>query len=147
MDVKSPADRSKNMAAVRSRNTGPEVRLRRALWRAGVRFFTSSGWHRLTKRRLPGSPDVILPRSHTLIFVDGCFWHGCPLHYTAPDERGMFWANKLAENRERDRRVLEQLVQQGWTVHRIWEHETRARVLPETVERLLTELGRSTTLP
>lgn len=136
MDIKTPEERSKNMAAVKSRNTKPELRLRRAIWKAGLRYFTAQGWTNLTGVFLPGSPDLIFPASRIVLFVDGCFWHGCPEHYHAPEERKGFWAAKLKENLDRDRRVSVQLREKGWDVLRIWEHDLKTGPLNEIVHRL-----------
>ena len=101
------------MAKVRGRDTGPEIQIRRLLQEAGVRY-------RLYPK-LPGSPDVVLPQIQVVIFVDGCFWHGCPRHYSAPDTNADYWAKKMIDNRARDRRVSAQLRALGWTVRRVWE--------------------------
>lgn len=106
------------MARVRSKNTLPEIALRRALWRLGFRYRLHSA--------LPGSPDIVLPRYRTALFVDGCFWHGCPDHYRAPITNGGFWSAKLERNLRRDAKADGDLVAMGWHVVRIWEHEIRA---------------------
>lgn len=124
-DTKSKGDRSRNMAAIRSNNTGPEVLLRKALWSTGLRFFTSSGWQRLTGHKLAGSPDLVFPRARLVVFVDGCFWHGCPVHYTAPDDNREYWSCKLSRNKRRDEIVNAELQATGWKVVRVWEHELR----------------------
>lgn len=108
-------DKSEQMARVRSRNTDPELNLRHALWRLGLRY-------RLHPR-LPGSPDLCLPRFRAVVFVDGCFWHGCQEHYVAPRRNADFWRQKLERNQERDRRVDAELGELGWYVIRVWEHE------------------------
>lgn len=107
--------RSAQMASVRQRNTAPELALRKALWRAGLRY-------RLHVP-LPGSPDFILTTPRIAVFVDGCFWHGCPLHYSRPRTHPKFWADKLLANVERDFRVDTELKVLGWSVVHIWEHE------------------------
>lgn len=135
-DVHSPEVRSRNMAAVRSRNTKPEVRLRHALWHHGLRFFTSQGYNRLSKKSVPGSPDILFPSVRLAVFVDGCFWHGCPVHYTAPETNSEFWRRKLCQNLSRDRRVTEELRKQGWTVLRVWEHELEGEGLMRIVESI-----------
>lgn len=111
----SPEQRSRLMAGVRTTGTEPELLLRRALWSHNLRY-------RLNVR-LPGSPDLIFKGPRVAVFVDGCFWHCCPLHGAVPASNSAFWENKLASNRERDKRVTGQLVQDGWTVIRCWEHE------------------------
>jgi DNA mismatch endonuclease (patch repair protein) len=108
------------MRRIRSHNTKPEMVLRRALWAAGFRY-------RL-KSRLPGRPDVVFPRQRVAVFVDGCFWHGCPEHSSWPQTNREFWKDKLSENVRRDARVSQQLLELGWTVLRFWEHEVKSDV-------------------
>jgi DNA mismatch endonuclease (patch repair protein) len=103
------------MARVRSSNTNPEIELRRALWKAGFRY-------RL-RLRLPGSPDVVFLHARLAVFVDGCFWHGCPVHYTKPVRNAVFWREKLKHNVRRDRAADQALAGLGWSVLRLWEHE------------------------
>ncbi len=114
-DVMTAAQRSRCMSRIRGRDTKPEVALRSALWRFGLRF--------LKKSRLPGRPDVVFPREHIAVFVDGCFWHRCPEHQTKPAANSEFWEEKLSGNVDRDRRTDAQLKAEAWTVMRIWEHE------------------------
>ena len=108
--------KSEQMARVRSRDTDAEVLLRRALWAAGLRY-------RVTARKLPGTPDVTFGPARIAIFVDGCFWHGCPVHYTQPRANEAFWQEKLRRNRARDAKVDAQLASIGWLPVRLWEHE------------------------
>lgn len=108
------------MAAVRTRDTAPEMRVRRALHAAGLRY-------RLHDRRLPGSPDLVFARYRAVVFVHGCFWHqhpGCPKS-ALPATNHEFWAHKLRGNAERDRRQVAALEQAGWRVHVVWECESR----------------------
>jgi DNA mismatch endonuclease (patch repair protein) len=107
--------KSEQMARVRSTDTGTEFRLRRALWRQGLRY--------RVRQRVEGTPDITFPSEELAIFVDGCFWHGCPLHYSAPASNEQFWRAKLERNQARDRRVDQALANGGWKVIRIWEHE------------------------
>lgn len=107
--------KSEQMARVRNKNTEPETALRRALWQIGLRFRVRSN--------LPGTPDLVFVGAKIAVFVDGCFWHGCPIHYTEPIKNAEFWRSKLLRNLERDRRVNEELERLGWLVVRIWEHE------------------------
>ncbi|MBT0651952.1 very short patch repair endonuclease [Geomobilimonas luticola] len=119
MDTLSSSRRSWNMSRIRGRDTAPELRVRSALHRAGLRF-------RLHRRDLPGTPDIVLPRFKTVIFVHGCFWHrheGCKYAYM-PKSRIEFWVEKFSKNVERDRRKILQLQQAGWNVEIIWECET-----------------------
>ena len=109
------------MALVKGRgNRSTELRLARLL--AALRI---TGWRR--GRRLPGSPDFTFARERIAVFVDGCFWHGCPEHYTVPVSNAEFWREKREANIARDRRVDAELRRLGWKVMRIWEHELRAR--------------------
>lgn len=96
-------------------STGPEVELRRALHRLGLRFRLGV--------RLPGRPDVVFPRARIAIFVDGCFWHRCAEHGTLPKNNGDWWLAKLNRNVERDREKDAALAELGWVVVHVWEHE------------------------
>jgi DNA mismatch endonuclease, patch repair protein len=109
-------NRSEQMARIRGSDTSPEVALRRALWARGFRY-------RLKVRTPGGSPDVTFPKERLAVFIDGCFWHGCPLHYARPRSRQDFWSAKLAENIDRDWRQSKALQAAGWCVVRLWEHE------------------------
>ena len=113
-----PLSRSEQMSRIRSRDTRPEMLLRRALWSAGLRY-------RVHGPGLPGRPDVVFPGRKVVVFVDGCFWHGCPLHYRTPPSPGPYWSAKLARNVGRDARDTAALETAGWRVVRVWEHEVR----------------------
>lgn len=117
-DVLTKAQRSYCMSRIRGRDTQPEVLLRKALWAKGFRY-------RLHPP-LPGRPDFVLPGLKAAIFVDGCFWHFCPKHRTAPKTNTAFWNTKHQANADRDRKVNRRLKALGWRVVRIWEHEVRA---------------------
>ncbi|MBR8024603.1 DNA mismatch endonuclease Vsr [Burkholderia cenocepacia] len=119
MDKVTPHQRSLNMAAVRSRNTKPELVVRHALHSMGLRF-------RLHQTALPGSPDIVLKRHRTVILVHGCFWHGhsCP-RGQPPATRLDFWLPKLERNRVRDRRQARQLRGLGWRILTVWECQTK----------------------
>lgn len=121
------------MAAVRSKNTSPEVDLRRALYAAGLR-----GW-RCHYRRAPGTPDVAFVRKRVAVFIDGAFWHGHPSRHR-PGRSGDYWDEKIARNVERDRRVDEKLRVEGWVVLRFWDFEVRKN-LPDVVERIAATLA------
>jgi DNA mismatch endonuclease (patch repair protein) len=111
-----PLSRSQQMARIRGVDTGPERRLRRALWRRGLRY-------RIAVRHEFGRPDLTFSRQRVVVFIDGCFWHGCPKHYVRPQTRPEFWAAKLAENVRRDQAQTTRAENAGWHVARIWEHE------------------------
>lgn len=110
------------MKANRRRDTSPELELRRALHAAGLRFRVDVPLPFDKRRRA----DVVFPRQKVAIFVDGCFWHRCPEHYTSPKANSAFWAEKAARNVERDRDTNQRLEALGWTVLRFWEHEDLA---------------------
>jgi len=121
------------MKATRSRDTDAERRLRSALHRRGLRFRVDSP----PLPELPRRADVLFARSRVAVFVDGCFWHGCPLHGTTPKENAEWWRDKLAANRRRDSDTNERLAQAGWLVIRVWEHEDpelAAQRIAEAVE-------------
>jgi DNA mismatch endonuclease (patch repair protein) len=122
------------MARIRGRDTSPERILRKAIWGAGLRY-------RVCLRTFAGRPDIVLASSKVAIFVDGCFWHGCPDHYVKPRSRCEFWANKLRANFERDSRQTLALVGQGWRVYRVWEHEVFESVLPvvSKIRKMVTD--------
>ena len=109
------------MSRVRRAGTAPELRLRSGLWRAGLRF-------RVQLRVEGVRPDIVFTRRRIAVFVDGCFWHGCPDHGSIPATNREFWASKLATNSQRDARQTAILEAAGWTVLRYWEHEVTADV-------------------
>jgi DNA mismatch endonuclease (patch repair protein) len=106
------------MRRIRRRDTAPELELRRALWGRGLRY-------RLDYKTPAGRCDIAFPGKRVAVFVDGCFWHGCPEHYVRPRSQEGFWAAKLRGNVDRDRRQTLELERREWTVLRFWEHEVR----------------------
>lgn len=108
--------RSYNMSKIRGRDTAPEMLLRKKLWHLGFRF-------RVDFRVAGSRPDIIFTSRKLVVFVDGCFWHGCPRHYVMPRTRPDFWSKKLEANTRRDRKQTLALIQSGWRVLRFWEHE------------------------
>lgn len=130
-DIISPEQRHRNMATIHSASTKPELRLRKTLWHSGFRY-------KVNDKRLPGSPDIVLPKYRTVIFVHGCFWHGhngCR-SYTVPKTNTEFWTAKVARNRERDQQVWRQLEAKGWSVVIVWECELKKAVVGDTVSRV-----------
>ena len=121
------------MARVRQKGTGAEVSLRRALYRRGLRYRVD--YEVLKKPRRVA--DVAFPRLKIAIFVDGCFWHGCPLHASWPKQNAEFWRQKIESNRLRDVDTNERLRCMGWTVLRFWEHESPAGAA-EAVAQVVT---------
>jgi DNA mismatch endonuclease (patch repair protein) len=125
------------MKANRSKNTGPELALRAALHRAGRRFRIH-----LALSIDPGRPivvDIVFPRRRIAVFVDGCFWHSCPAHGVEPAANAQYWKAKFALNRDRDRSTVARLQAAGWTVIRVWEHETVQSALGEVEAALAVE--------
>ena len=118
-DVFTKAKRSEVMARIRgSGNRSTELRMVRLLRTHGI-----NGWRRGS--RLPGRPDFIFQKERVALFVDGCFWHGCPRHGSKPGSNISFWNAKIARNRKRDREVSHALKAHGWKVLRVWEHSLR----------------------
>lgn len=133
-DVLTPQQRRRCMSRVKDRDTGPEVTLRKGLWSAGMRY-------RL-RYKLPGKPDLVFISRRVVVFVDGCFWHCCPIHATHPKTNERFWHDKLESNRRRDQQVNEVLMEQGWRVLRFWEHEVNQNldaVINRIADRLNTD--------
>lgn len=120
-DVHDPATRSRNMAAVRGKDTKPELLIRSQLHRMGFRY-------RLHDRSLPGHPDLVFAKYGAVVFVHGCFWHrhSCPL-FKLPASRREFWDEKLGKNAERDRAAEARLREAGWRVGVVWECALRGR--------------------
>lgn len=134
MDKLTPEQRSENMSAVKSKDTTPELRVRKALHAMGYRF-------RLHRQDLPGTPDIVLPKYHLCVFVHGCYWHQHPdcKRATTPETNRDFWVTKLQKNILRDRASQERLRVLGWRVRVIWECEAaNAGILQKLIEGLFT---------
>lgn len=129
----SSPEASRRMAKVRQQGTDIEISLRRALFRAGLRY--RIGYEVLNQPRRVA--DIAFPGLKIAIFVDGCFWHGCPDHATWPKQNAAAWREKIETNRLRDADTNERLTGEGWTVLRFWEHES-ADAAAQTVARLVT---------
>jgi DNA mismatch endonuclease, patch repair protein len=131
-DIVDPGKRSWMMARVRQAHTSPELRLRRLLHAAGLRY-------RLHSRSLPGSPDLVFPKHGAVVFVHGCFWHrheGCR-HATTPASHREYWLPKFAENRRRDERQVRELREAGWRVALVWTCGLEPRSVNRTAEELI----------
>jgi DNA mismatch endonuclease, patch repair protein len=125
------------MQATRGRDTGPELALRRELHRRGLRY-------RVDAPVIPGlrrRADLVFPRARVAVFVDGCFWHGCPQHATTAKTNAAFWAAKIMANQARDADTTRRLREAGWTVVRIWGHDppTAAADRVQAILRRATE--------
>jgi len=130
MDRHTPTQRKYNMSRVKAKNTKPEILVRKLLHRLGYRF-------RLHRKDLPGKPDIVLPKYRTIIFVNGCFWHGhnCPKG-KLPETNTRFWEEKITTNQKRDQLNREKLEGEGWAVLTIWECQIKEE---EKIIELLSE--------
>lgn len=131
MDTVDKKTRSKIMASVKQRDTGPEMLLRKELHRLGFRY-------RLHDRKLPGSPDIVLKKHRAVIFVHGCFWHrhGCKLS-TSPSTQKEFWQNKFEQNAKRDKKKYEELLKMGWRILVVWQCAIKATTI-ESISKVIT---------
>ena len=135
MDVHSKKTRSYNMSQIKGKNTKPEETVRKYLFSKGFRY-------RKNDKRLPGTPDIVLPRYKTVIFVNGCFWHGhkgCKF-FVWPKSNQQFWKNKITANIERDQRKRKKLEDLGWNVIVIWECELKKPQIENTLETMVKEM-------
>lgn len=138
-DVMTPEQRSRCMAAIKGKDTKPEMIVRKYLFSRGLRF-------RVQVRKLPGNPDIVLPKYKTVIFVNGCFWHGhegCK-YFRLPKSNVEFWKEKIERNIERDRESMQALFDLGWKVIRVWECELRNKA---NREETLNKIYNSITSP
>lgn len=114
---------SRIMSAVKDRNTKPELLLRKKLWSSGIRGY------RIHLKNVPGRPDIAFPRKRIAIFVNGCFWHRCPFcKLPIPKFNSNFWEKKFNQNKKRDKKKINQLVNKGWKIITIWECQIKANL-------------------
>ena len=135
MDVHDQKTRSYNMSRVKGKDTKPEEIVRKYLFSQGFRY-------RKNDKRLPGKPDIVLPKYKTVIFVNGCFWHkheGCK-YFVWPKSNSEFWKEKIESNIVRDKNQYEELKNAGWHVIIVWECELKKKQRMDTLERLVTEI-------
>ena len=135
-DKDSEKQRHYIMSRIRSTNTKPEIKLRKALFEKGYRY-------RVNVKTLLGKPDIVLPKYRTIIFVNGCFWHGhdgCK-HYTVPETNTEFWVEKVRKNKERDAVDVQRLESFSWGVITIWECELKSKVFQDTIAKVEAELA------
>lgn len=132
----TPEQRSRCMAAIKGKDTKPELIVRKYLFSRGLRF-------RVQVRKLPGKPDIVLPKYKTAIFVNGCFWHGhegCK-YFRLPKSNVEFWKEKIERNIERDKESMQALFDLGWKVVRVWECELRNKAnREETLNKIYTSI-------
>lgn len=157
-DIFTPEKRSAVMALIRSTgNKDTELRLMALLREAGIRGWrrhamikTGSMYKARTRSKtaaIPQAagvkvrPDFVFWRKRVAVFVDGCFWHGCPRHGTQPRQNGAFWSEKIRRNRARDRKVVRELRKEGWTVLRIWECALAPKRVMRTLGRIRKAVG------
>ena len=134
-DVHTPEQRSYNMSRIRGKNTKPEELVRKYLFAQGFRY-------RKNDNRLPGKPDIVLPKYKTVIFINGCFWHGhdgCR-YFEWPKNNAEFWKEKISGNILRDKHNRKLLSEQGWRVIEIWECELKKKSVQETLDHLVQDL-------
>ncbi|WP_028907810.1 very short patch repair endonuclease [Xylanibacter ruminicola] len=143
MDKLSPEQRHKNMAAIRGKDTKPEIIVRKGLWSRGFRY-------RLNHKRLPGRPDIVLRKYRTCIFVNGCFWHGHKVDMETiensecckiPKSNREFWVAKIRRNKERDKEKQRELAKMGWHCITVWECELKPSKREETLDSLAFTLN------
>ncbi|MBN1951557.1 MAG: DNA mismatch endonuclease Vsr [Bacteroidales bacterium] len=135
MDVVDRKTRSRMMSGIGSRNTKPELLIRKRLFGMGFRY-------RINDRKLVGSPDIVFPKFHAVIFVHGCFWHGhdCEL-FKLPGTRTEFWKEKIESNRERDAKVLNQLRYEGWRICIVWECAVKGKAQVQKIEETVNMIA------
>ncbi len=134
-DVHSKAQRSYNMSRIKGKDTKPEMLVRQFLFANGYRY-------KLHDATLPGKPDIILPKYHTVIFVHGCFWHGhhnCK-YYKVPQTRTDWWLNKINTNKANDEKAVKGLKKEGWKIITLWECDLKTAKVEKTLHSLLKKL-------
>ena len=134
-DVHDKKTRSYNMSRIRSTNTKPEMLVRKFLHAQGFRF-------RLHDRKLPGKPDIVLPKYKTVIFIHGCFWHGhdkCK-YFVVPKTRTEWWLDKINNNKRNDIKAIRSLKKEGWKIISIWECDIRPARIQATLKALIKKL-------
>ncbi|MDR1181195.1 MAG: very short patch repair endonuclease [Bacteroidales bacterium] len=139
MDIWSKEKRSEVMSKIRSKNTEPEMILRKALFAKGYRY-------RINYKKLPGKPDIVFPKYKTVIFIHGCFWHGhehCKIAHI-PKRNTDFWARKISMNKERDKNNEMKVAALGWKVLTFWECEISKKELPLILERVINIFHQNT---
>ncbi|MFI9645927.1 very short patch repair endonuclease [Streptomyces sp. NPDC052040] len=130
----SSAARRRNMQAIRSRDTTPERLIRQLVHARGLRY-------RVAARPLPElrrTADMVFRPAKVAVFIDGCYWHGCPVHYVSPKTNPAYWSEKVARNVARDRDTDQRLMEAGWQVLRFWEHESPG----DCALKIIAEVGR-----
>jgi len=136
MDKLTKEQRHRCMAAIKSKNTKPELVVRRFLFKRGFRY-------RLNHPRLPGHPDIVLRKYKTVVFVNGCFWHGHDCRFAStPKSNTMFWINKINRNKSRDKQTIDKLTQMGWNTITVWECQLKSDIRDITLNSLELTLNK-----
>ena len=141
-DVLTPTQRHLNMSHIRSKNTKPEILVRKWLWQHGFRY-------RLNVKDIPGRPDIVMRKYKNVIFVNGCFWHGhdgCD-KFVMPKSNVGFWQSKISRNRERDLKNYKTLQESGWNVIVVWECRLKAALIEETMREVAESLNNTRPCP
>ena len=137
-DVHDKRTRSYNMSQIKGKDTKPEILVRKLLFASGFRY-------KLHDKKLPGKPDIILPKYKAVIFVNGCFWHGhhnCK-YFVVPKTRTDFWLKKIEGNKQRDLANISKLENEGWNVFSIFECELKGDRLNDTLSKLIENIKKS----
>lgn len=135
MDNHTPEIRSYNMSRIRSNNTKPEEIVRKYLFSMGLRY-------RKNDKRYPGKPDIVFPKYNTIVYINGCFWHGhenCP-EFVMPKSKLDYWIPKIERNRQRDKENVNKLLEQGWRVIIVWECELKKSNREQRLNQLYSEI-------
>lgn len=135
-DVHNTQQRSYNMSRIRSTNTKPELLVRKFLFAQGYRY-------KLHDKKLPGKPDIVLPKYHTVIFIHGCFWHGhanCK-YYKVPQTRTQWWLNKINRNKANDTKAVKALKKDGWKVITVWECKLKPAKVEKTLNSIMEKIS------
>ena len=130
-DVLTKEQRKLNMSRIRGKDTSPELKIRKMLYARGLRGYR-------VHYDLPGKPDIVFTKKRIAIFIDGCYWHKCPICFKEPQTNYEFWMNKINSNVKRDKEVNSRLKSDGWIVLRFWEHQVRKE--PEEVINKIAEV-------
>ena len=135
MDNLTPDQRRKNMQSIRSKDTSPEVMVRKYLFSQGFRY-------RKNVSSLPGKPDIVLPKYHSIIFVHGCFWHSHPgcKRSNIPKTKEDYWIPKLKRNVNNDIKHYDDLKALGWNVITVWECELKTNIFDQTMTKVITQI-------
>ena len=126
-------ERSAIMSKIRSKDTKIEILFRKALWAEGVRY-------RKNCSKCFGKPDIVIGKYKTVIFIDSCFWHKCPIHGYVPKSNLEYWTNKFERNKKRDKEVNKNYKDKGWNVIRVWEHDIKKKEIDKLIAKTVKKI-------